>query len=207
MFKRLRDYFKSKTREQIFSLTLLVTCVVLIILCAIARCLGILWFAADLNSININNVTIQIIVKSCLLIFEITFTYKILCKVKFIYCFLFAVIETTILGFIPNHIVVLIVQFILYFGLPILITKDKFSLLDSLILFIITNLYSAVFCYGRFGNVETYYAYSYIHGVLSTIDYKLLFVAIYLIIKNFGGIRLWKNQKRLLFQTKQNPKK
>lgn len=142
-----------------------------------------------------------------LLVFEITFTYKILCKTKFIYCFVLALLETAILGCISNRIIELVVQLVLYFGLPVLITKDINSLIDCVVLFAITNLYSILFCYGRFGNVETYYAYSYIHGVLSTIDYKLLFVAIYLIIKTFGGVRLWKRQKRLLFQMEQNPKK
>lgn len=206
MFSKLNEYFHSKSREQVFSICLLAVCFILIIICAIARCCGILIFSADLSIINITNSTIQVIIKACLLLFELVFVYKILCKIKFIYCFIIAVIEVIILGFISNTIIVFIIEIVLYFGIPVLVTKDLYSLLDSLVLFVITNLYSLIFCYGRFGNIDTYYAYSFIHGVLSTIDYKLLFVAIFLIIKSFGGIKLWKRQKRMLFQAKKDLK-
>ena len=172
------------------------------VLCALVRMCGSTYLAADTDFIEIDNVVVQLIIKFILLFVEMLFTYKILCKTKFWICAIIAVVEIIIIGCIPNAAIVFIVEVVFYVAVPVIITKDKYTLIDCAALFTITSLYSFLFCYGRFGNISEYYTYSYIHGVLSTIDYKLLFVAIYLIIKNFGGIKLWKAQTRKLFQRK-----
>ena len=62
-------------------------------------------------------------------------------------------------------------------------------------------LYAVLFLTGRIGIFDTESAYNFIYNVLGTIDYKLFIVTLYLLIKYFGGIKLWKSQKRLIFQT------
>lgn len=80
-------------------------------------------------------------------------------------------------------------------------------MLESAILYALQILYSVLFLVGRIGILETDSAYNFIVSVLGTIDYKLFIVALYLLIKYFGGIKLWKKQKRLIFQTDLRTKK
>lgn len=43
---------------------------------------------------------------------------------------------------------------------------------------------------------------SFVLSILGIIDYKMLFVALYLVVKLYGGIKLWKEQKKPFFKTK-----
>ena len=73
-------YFKDKSAEQIFTLCLLVSCVIVMLFCAIVRLCGGLWFTADLDSVPVPSEFWQQFIKACLLVFELSFTYKILCR-------------------------------------------------------------------------------------------------------------------------------
>ena len=56
------------------------------------------------------------------------------------------------------------------------------------------------FSVGRIGGVNAAFAYDFVVSIIGTIDYKLFIVSLYLFVKYLGGIRLWKTQKRLIFQ-------
>lgn len=85
------------------------------------------------------------------------------------------------------------------FIIPFPFVKHWFSLIDSAVLYAIEMLYSLVFMVGRIGNLEIG-TFNFVVSVIGTIDFKLFIVALYLAINYFGGIRLWKNQKRLILQ-------
>lgn len=180
------------------------------LLCAIVRLCGGLWFSADLTSVKEPGRITQEIISAALLIFELIFIYKILCRTKWIVCFAIAVAETLtgiLIGYITNGnetINNLFYMFCILF-IPVLFRKTWFSLLENAILYIISMIYGLLFCVGRIGNVSPEFTYNFIYGVLGAIDFKLFFVALYLFLKNYGGIKLWKSQKRLIFQT--DPKK
>ena len=83
---------------------------------------------------------------------------------------------------------------------PIIFVRKWYSILENILLYAISMLYGVIFLVGRIGGIDDTAAYNFVVGVLGTIDYKLFIVSLYLVIKYFGGIKLWKKQKRLIFQ-------
>ena len=202
--KRVKEYFKNKTGEQIFALCLLVSVILLMLFCAVVRLCGGLWFAADMSKIVEPSKFWQEIVKGILLLIELLFVYKILCRTSLFICFLIAFGETLVgilLGeTIDNAIISNLFYMACYLFIPVFFVRSWFSFLENAIMYGLSILYGIVFLVGRIGGVEGEAAYSFIIGVLGTIDFKLFFVALYLVVKYFGGIKLWKTQKRLIFQ-------
>ena len=202
---RVKGYFKNKTGEQVFSLCLLISVILIMLFCVIVRLCGGLWFAADLSKITAPSKFWQETVKATLLIFELLFVYKILSRTSFLICFGIAIAETLVgilLGeTVNNSIVSNLFYMACYFIIPLCFRREWFSLLESAILYGLQILYSVLFMVGRIGGIDENAAYTFAFGIISTIDYKLFIVAMYLFIKYFGGIKLWKKQKRLIFQT------
>lgn len=211
--KRIREYFSNKTGEQIFVLCLLVSVVAVMLFCAIVRLCGGLWFTADLDSVPEPSSFWQEVIKGILLIFELIFTYKILCRASWIICFCIAFIETVIgivIGYFAEQTYIMtIYYFLCMMIIPICFKRTWFTLIESLLLYIICSLYGLIFLVGRIGgiNISETYTTNFIYSILGTIDYKLFCVVLYLMIKYFGGFKLWKKQKRLIFQTDLQTKK
>ena len=203
--KSVKEYFSNKSGEQIFVLCLLVSCVTVMLLCVIARLCGILWFAADIEIVPVPNKFWQEAIMILLLAFELIFVYKILCRTKWLICFCIAIIQAIIcelLGLFieESNLIINIFNLVCYFIIPLFFVKHWFSIVESAILYILQTIYAILFLVGRIGGVDENAAYNFIYNVLGTIDYKLFIVSLYLVIKYFGGIRLWKTQKRLIFQ-------
>lgn len=203
--KRLKEYFSNKTGEQIFALCLLVSVVAVMLFCAIVRLCGGLWFTADLESVPEPSKFWREVIKGALLIFELLFVYKILCRTSWLICFGIALAETLIgilLGeTISNALVSGIYYGVCYFIIPLCFNRSWFSLLESFLLYILQIIYAVLFLYGRVGVIDISNGHNFIYSVLGSIDYKLFIVCLYLLIKYFGGFKLWKKQKRLIFQT------
>lgn len=203
--KRAKEYFKNKTGEQIFALCLLISVILVMLFCAIVRLCGGLWFAADMSKIVEPGKFWQEIVKGILLLIELLFVYKILCRTSFFICFLIAFGETLVgilLGeTVNNAIVTNLFNMACILFIPVFFVRSWFSILENALLYGLSMLYSIVFLVGRIGGIDTEAAYNFTISILGMIDFKLFFVALYLVVKYFGGIRLWKTQKRLIFQT------
>lgn len=202
--KRLKEYFSNKTGEQIFSLCLLVGVIALMLFCTIVRLCGGLWFTADMSTIPEPSKFWQEVIKGLLLFVEAIFMFKILCRKSWLVCGIIAFTEVVIgiaIGeLFDNYLVSNIFYAFCYLIVPFFIVRKAYSFIDNVILYGLSILYSLIFMVGRIGNVDTDAAYNFIYGILSTIDFKLFFISMYLFIKYFGGIRLWKSQKRLIFQ-------
>lgn len=202
--KRVKEYFKNKTGEQIFALCLLVSVILVMLFCAIVRLCGGLWFAADMSKIVEPSKFWQEVIKGILLLIELLFVYKILCRTSFFICFLIAFGETLVgilLGeTVNNAIVTNLFNMACILFIPVFFVRSWFSLLENALLYGLSMLYSIVFLVGRIGGIDTEAAYNFVYNILGIIDFKLFFVALYLVVKYFGGIRLWKTQKRLIFQ-------
>lgn len=209
--KRVKEYFKNKTGEQIFALCLLVSVILVMLFCAIVRLYGGLWFAAEMSKIVEPSKFWQEIIKGILLLIELIFAYKILCRTSFFICFLIALAETLVgilLGeTVNNSIVSNLFYMACIFIIPFCFHKSWFVLLESGIYYVVSFLYCALFLVGRIGGIDGESAYSFYISVMGSIDQKLFSVALYLVVKYFGGIRLWKTQKRLIFQTDLTTKK
>ena len=202
---KLKEYFNERTSEQIFSLCLLIGVVVTMLFCCIVRLCGGLWFTADLSTIQEPSKVWQEVIKGALLIFELLFVYKLLCRTKWWICFLIAVVETG-LGILISYIlrnldygqtITNIFYMICMFVIPLPFVKHWFSLIDSAFIYGLGILYSIIFMVGRVGGLNTS-GYDFVTSIIGIIDFKLFFAALYLTINYFGGIRLWKNQKRLI---------
>lgn len=206
--KRIKTFFRTKTPEQTFSFILLIFSLLLMFLCAIARLAGILWFSADLSSVETPSRFWQEFISAALLIFELIFVYKILCRTKWSICFAIAIAEALtgiLIGYLTcgNETINNLFYMICILFIPVLFRREWFSIIESAILYAVSMVYGILFCVGRIGDVSQEFTYNFIYGVLGAIDFKLFFVVLYLVVKNFGGIRLWKTQKRLIFQTGQ----
>lgn len=202
--RRIKAYFSTKTPEQVFTLCLLVTISSFMLLCAFARLCGVLWFAADLTAIPLPSKFWQEVIKGALLTFELTFIYKLLLCRTSAMCFVIALAETLIgilLGeFVNNVIISNLYYMACVIAIPALFVRRWYALLDGVILYAMAMLYGIAFSVGRIGGVNAEFAYDFVCNVIGVIDFKLFFVALYLFVKYLGGIRLWKTQKRLIFQ-------
>ena len=202
--RRIKAYFSTKTPEQVFTLCLLMTISSFMLLCAIARLCGVLWFAADLTAIPLPSKFWQEVIKGALLTFELTFIYKLLLCRPSAMCFVIALGETLIgilLGeFVNNVIISNLYYMACVIAIPALFVRRWYALLDGVILYAMAMLYGIAFSVGRIGGVNAEFAYDFVCNVIGVIDFKLFFVALYLFVKYLGGIRLWKTQKRLIFQ-------
>lgn len=200
---KVANYLNNKG-EKIFSLCLLCTSVILMLFCAIVRLCGGLWFTADLSKIPTPEIWLQEIIKGVLLVFEATFVFKILCRKKWLVCIGLAILYTLLgiaVGAIFDNAIVSNVYYaVCYLFVPIIFVRKWYSLLDNVILYITALLYGLLFSVGRIGGITDDSAYNFIIGCLGTIDYKLFFVSLFLTIKYFGGIKLWKKQKRPFLQ-------
>lgn len=196
IINKIREYFRSKNAEQIFTLSILIGCVGVMIFCAIVRLCGGLWFTADLESVPVPSEFWQDRIMNILYIFEATFVYKILCHTRWSACILIAIIQTVILEFIPSELAINIINLVAYFAIPFCFRRDVWSLIDSTVLYATSLLYSLLFLVGRIGVVEEDATYNFVYNVLGSIDYKIWYVVVYLIQKYCGGIILWKKQRQ-----------
>lgn len=172
------------------------------LLSAIARLFGVLWFAIDESLFPTPSENIQVIVFTALKLFELVFTHKVLCRLKWKWCILIAIIQVIITGFLDGN-VQNIVDLLFIIILPVFfnLKEWKYSLPDNIFFYLLVILYGATFLFGRVGLVYDVKK-EFVLQILGIIDYKILFVAIYLVVKINGGIRLWKKQKRPLLKRK-----
>lgn len=204
---RIKEYFSNKSPEQVFSLCLLGFTVATMLFCLIVRLCGSLYFTADLTAIKEPSRLWQEVIMGILLTFELTFVYKILCKKGWAVCIGISVAETLLgilIGFLTRNLkdgigssIVSIFYLFCYMFIPLVFIRKWWSLIDSAVLYVLQLLYSVIFMVGRIGKLDSL-SFNFICNVVGCIDYKLFIVAMYLVIYNFGGIRLWKNQKRLI---------
>jgi hypothetical protein len=201
---RVKAYFRTKTAEQVFSACLLATCVIVMIICVIARLCGCLWFSADPSLIKEPNKVWQEIIKALLLIFELVFVYKLLCRATWFICIVMSVVQTALgllISYLTNNSTFVSVFNIVFTSVvSILFIRHWFVLVDIAVVYILELLYGILFLVGRIGGIYTDSSYIFTYSILSTIDYKLFIVSLYLFINYFGGIKLWKSQKRLILQ-------
>lgn len=188
--------------NRLFAKSLLLVCLFVMLTSAVARFFGILWFQADLDAIAEPSEFVRVAVHAILKIFELIFVHRILCKVSWKWCFLIAITQTAIVGFV-NAMIGNIIDIFFIVLLPIAFNKDdwKCSLRDNILLYLLGLFYSATFLFGRVGMVYDAKR-NFAVQVLTIIDYKILFVSLYLVVQLFGGIKLWKRQQKPFFKTK-----
>lgn len=180
-------------------------CIFIMLLTAVARLFGVLWFAADTAAVEVPSDTVVAITFSALKVFELLFTHKILCRIRWRWCLLIAIMQTVIVGFLTG-VAATVVDFLFIVALPVLFNYDDWwhSLIDNVFFYTLITLYGATFLFGKVGLVYDA-SYDFVLGILGIVDYKMFFVVIYLVVKINGGIKLWKNQKRPLLATKDRP--
>lgn len=185
-----------------FAKSLLLVCLFIMAISAVARFFGILWFQADLSAIQEPSHLVQQAIFAVLKVFELIFTYKILCKIGWNWCFLFAVIHVLVVGFFDGLVSNLLdMAFIILLPLVYNYTEWKTSLRDNIIFYILGLVYGVTYLFGRVGMVYDA-KMNFAVQILTIIDFKVFFVALYLVVKLYGGIKLWKNQQKPFFKTK-----
>lgn len=194
--KKIKSWFINKTAEQTMTLCLLILCIVVMAFCAIVRMCGALWFTADLNKVPIPSQYWQNRIMNIFYAFELTMVYKIMSSASWSICIIIAIIQTVIMEYIPSDLAVNIIGLLLFFIIPIVLTKDIKTGIDCTFLYLAGLAYSALFLVGRIGKIEVDAAYNFVYNVVGMVDYKIFYIVIYLAQKYNGGIKIWKNQKR-----------
>ena len=189
---RIKQYFRSKTPEQVFSFSLLVGCFLLMLFCAIVRICGGLWFTADTSLIKEPNEFWQTVIMASLLLFEITIVHKILSRKSWKFAFMLSLSQLALVMLIENNTIDSVINLLYYFVPHLIIHKKWKTLVESAFVYALLILYSLLFLVGRIGFVDGKQAHDFVTNVLTTIDYKLFVVSLYLFINNFGGVKLWK---------------
>jgi hypothetical protein len=164
----------------------------LMLFCAIVRLCGGLWFTADTSIIKEPSKFWQDVIMAGLFAFETTIVFKILCKTKWIYCFLISCCELLLFDIFKNQLISNIISIVSYYVVAFCFQRKWIVLIETTIIYLIGFIYSALFLMGRIGFVNGTQGYNFIFSVLGSIDYKLFIVSIYLFLKNFGGVKLWK---------------
>ena len=176
-----------------------VLCIVTTVLSAVLRLFGIELLIADTDITFTIDVTIQLTIKSIIKIIELALIFKILCHTDTKWCVLLAIIETVIAGFLTGTVLnIFNLVWILFVPLIFNIRGWKYSLLDNIILYTVLILYSVTFLYGRVGAIKDV-KFDFVISTLCSIDYILFLSVICFGVKIFGGIKLWKKQRRPLF--------
>lgn len=193
VFNKIKEHFRKKTPEQVFSFCLLVGCFSLMLFCAIVRLCGGLWFTTDTSKIEEPSKVWQDVIMGALMVFEATFVYKILTRTNWLWCFLISLGQLILVYFAPNTLVANIINVSSYYVVSILFKRHWIALVETTIIYLLGFAYSALFLVGRIGFINGVQAYDFVTNVLTVVDLKLFIVSIYLFLKNFGGIKLWKN--------------
>lgn len=168
--------------------------------CLILRLYNIDWLLASFDKIPELSEFWQDRVMNVLFIFEMTFTFKILTRKRWLFCIITSIIQTVIIEFIPQELYANIFNLCIILFVPVICTREIRTIIDSIFLYAIMLLYSVIFLVGRTGSLDTNSAYNFEYNIVSILDYKLFITVTYFYIKHYGGIRLWKTQKRLLLQ-------
>lgn len=183
-----------------FASSVAVICIVLVIISAVARLFGILWFAADYSLVPEVGITTQIAIRTCIKLVELTLIYKILCKSKTITCIVLAGLETFVAGFLTG-ITQNIFNLMCIVVLPVFFNMGDWKhnilcIIDNSILYLLLTLYSATFLFGRVGAIFDV-KFNYVVLILCAIDYFAFIIAIYALVELYGGIKLWKTKHKL----------
>lgn len=192
IFNQLKEHFRKKTPEQVFSFCLFVGCFMLMLFCAIVRICGGLWFTADTSIIKEPSEFWQSVIMSSLLLFEITIVHKILSRKSWLFAFLLSLSQLALVILVENNTIDSIINLLYYFVPHLIIHRKWKTLFESAFVYLTILLYSLLFLVGRISFVDGKQAYNFITSVLTTIDLKLFVVSLYLFLKNFGGVKLWK---------------
>lgn len=168
--------------------------------CLILRLYSVDWFLASFDKIPELPKFWQDRIMNVLFVFEMTFVFKILTRKRWMFCFIVSIIQTAIIEFIPEELYANIFNLCVILFVPVICTHKLSTIIDSIFLYAVMILYSVIFLVGRVGNLDTSSAYNFEYNIIGILDYKLFIAVIYFYVKHFGGIKLWKTQKRLLLQ-------
>ena len=194
-----KEYFKDKSAEQILSFCLLISTTILMLFCAIVRLCGGFWFFAELSVVPLPSEKWEEFIISALLGIYVLFIYKLRFRCRLLVLLSVFICHTGIAAFIPSLLWTNIFHIAMIMLIPAIYTVDLRTFIDSLLLWLLCGLYSAIFLTARIGTIKDA-STNFVYNVLGAIDYKLFIVSLYLFINYYGGIRLWKKQKRLIFQ-------
>lgn len=199
---KLLKYRESHTDEQVLSMVLIISCIILTMFFAIVRLCNGLWFRyIDFNSVKLPSFIIQQHIMMILQIFEMLFCYKLLLRTSWLISLILAIIHTVLSGYIPYPYNIIVCN-IFWLSCGLITTKSWKTIVDFIFLFTVISLYGLLFVNGLFTTFSAQNS-NFLYNVLGTIDYKLFIVSLYLIINYFGGIKLCKKKPTLILLNQQ----
>lgn len=193
---KLKQWAYAQAPEFIMTLWVFIFMFILMLAACIFRVFGIGWFRVDCSHIALPSQIVQDAVNFVLFWFEGTFILKILTNLKWskaVLAALFMSVLTMVVYALLGEPVGALINVICFYAMPIMLLKDKSktkitsTIRNSLALSALIWIYGLFMLYGRY-EFNGLSAQNYVYSLLAVIDYKLLFVVVYLLKKLKGGV-------------------
>lgn len=187
--EKTREY--SINREIAISIAL-ISFFAFMMICAVCRLFGINWATVTYVDVYIPTY-IEFIILCGYYVLESIFILKIITSIKWKFALIISICCKIVQIPLPNDFLTVIVDFAVVFVIPLFINKNKrHSIAKSIMTFLGISGYQLLMRYARYCDA-TDGKYNVIWQILSTIDYKLFIVSIYL----FKEVIVMKNKREL----------
>lgn len=183
MKKKIKDRLKTKTPEEIFSLSLFVSCVIVMLVLAVFRFCGIGYFANEYSEHKFIP-WVQEAILFTLKWIEGFFILMILSRKKWYILATISLIYSIALIFVTNSSITFVLDIIYTMILPFFINKfDYKSIAYGILLFLLIIAYQFIMMTARY-TIDLSEKFNYIAMIESVFDYKIFVISIYLLVYN-----------------------
>lgn len=183
MKKRIKDRLKSKTPEEVFSLSLFVSCVIVMLVLAVFRFCGIGYFANEYSEHEFIP-WVQEAILFTLKWIEMIFILATLSRLKMRFILLISFAYINIYWFINDSTISFILDLIYTIILPFFINKFDYKRITyGILLFLLIVAYQFIMMTARY-TIDLSEKFNYIAMIESVFDYKIFVISIYLLVYN-----------------------
>lgn len=184
MKKRIKDRLKSKTPEEIFSLSLFVSCIVVMLVLAIFRFCGIGYFANEYPEhkfIPWVQDTIMFVLKWI----EFLFVLATLTKLKIVWVAIISFCYSNIYWFVDIYAISMLLDVFYFVFVPFFVSKFDYKRISyGIIVGIAVLAYQIITMLARY-RIDLTLKFNYIAGIAVVFDYKIFILSIYLLAYNW----------------------
>lgn len=173
---------KNRTNEEIFSLCLFFSCVVIMAVLAVFRFCGIGYFANEYKEHAVIP-WVQEVILFALKWIELIFILGALSRIKMRYVIIISFIYANIYWFVTSEIISFILDILYYTAIPFFVSKFEYKRITyGIILAVVVTAYQFLMMTARY-SINLSEKFNYVAMIESFFDYKIFIISIYLLIK------------------------
>ena len=180
--RTIKEYFSDKTDKEIFAILLFFSCIILMVVLAVFRFCGIGYFA---NTYSEHKLVpwVQVAIQFVLKWVDLLFVLLVLSKAKFYVVALISLAWNCIYFIAMPESIVMVLDILYATILPFVLDRFDYKRITyGLLLFVLISIYQFIMLQARY-TIDLNAKFNYIAGIVSTFDYKIFLLSIYLITK------------------------